>query len=66
MNCRICGGATHKVFDAHSQRQAIEIAVFRCRTCDAHCSNRSPINYDSVDLSSYYLSSADVIPVWDQ
>jgi 2-polyprenyl-3-methyl-5-hydroxy-6-metoxy-1,4-benzoquinol methylase len=59
--CRICEQPTRRVFDLHTSRHGIDVPVFRCCDCRAYWSDGGPVNYDDVDLSSYYLPQADAV-----
>ncbi len=56
--CRICAQPTRHVFDLHASRHGIDVPVYRCASCRAYWSDGGPVNYDYVDLSSYYLPRA--------
>jgi len=59
--CRICAYPTRHVFDLHGSRHGIDVPVYRCASCRAYWSHGGSVNYDDVDLSSYYLPWADAI-----
>jgi len=59
--CRICAHPTRHIFDLHASRHGIDVPVHYCARCRAYWSDGGPVNYDDVDLSSYYLPQADAI-----
>ena len=59
--CRICAQPTRHVFDLHTSRHEIDVPVYLCAACRAYWSDGGPVDYDDVDLRSYYLPYADAI-----